>query len=48
VISVNVDASSLVIGEHELIKFVSTAALRVSPQVSIIKVSSVATREIQY
>ncbi len=48
VITVNVDASSSVIGEHELIKFVSTAALRVSPQVSIITVSSVATREIQY
>jgi hypothetical protein len=48
VITVNVDASSSVIGEHELIEFVSTAALRVSPQVSIITVSSVATREIQY
>lgn len=48
VLTVNVDASSSVIGELELIKFVSTAALRVSPQASIIKVSSVATREFQY
>jgi Flp pilus assembly protein TadG len=48
VLTVNVNASKLIVGELELIKFVSTAALRVSPQSSIIRVSSVATREIQY
>ncbi len=48
VLTVNVDASSSVVGELELIKFVSTAALRISPRASIIKVSSVATREFQH
>lgn len=47
-ISVDVEASSVFIGSAESIRFVSTAEFEFAPGAKILKVSSVATREVLY